>query len=95
MEIKDNREKTTNNFKSGDVICFYDDEFSKTYAVIAKDSSEYYGLIDLSDGSACLEEENVEFTDFGDQDINSLIDDLHQHWHYVEKVNAQLVIEDK
>lgn len=95
MEVKDNRGKMRNNLKPGDVICFYNEGNGKYYGLIAKDTDGNFGLIDPVSGDAFLDDQNVAFKDFCDTNAHFLIDELHKDWDHVEKINAQLVIEDK
>lgn len=96
MKIKDNRGKITDDLQAGDVVCFYDnDDFNKHYGLIVKDVENNFGLIDPENGEAFLGDQNSDFKGFCDSNAKTLIDELNQEYDHVEKVNTQLVIEDK
>lgn len=89
MEVIDKRgNKQVNDWRVGDVVCFWEDVENKRYAIITHINQEDgYGLTNLG-VNAGIEENLFAATP------SSVINILFNCGYHFEKVNAHLVVED-
>lgn len=99
MKVIDKRTKNkANDWKVGDVVCYWDDYKSKRYGLIVKLMDGYYiALIETNDtedsGYLSWNGYRPAISTRQSTSISDLIDNLFSMWTHVKKVNAKLVIE--
>ena len=99
MKVIDKRTEKNDDWKVGDVICYYNNFSEKpNYGLIVGPTvnNEYYLAFLDSDATLGLSVNGFAFSadDDSASSVNQLIKTLRSIWKYVEKVNAHLVVED-